>query len=429
MPKLLKKIIKLFGLLLILLFLLKTTTASFASIPAEEGGGEGCITDSDYVEITPCEVDINTGANTVKIKFKGLKPNQKYYYCLETDLKDCSTTFQGDVILKDSTTIKTQSDGTSEQSYCAASGSKLKTDCDAKDYFHEGKTYRVTVFDNRSLRSNPLEARFTVSTYFPQVNVTVSGAKPATANITIAGVRPPRDDKKKNNYMVILQGRDIQYQESGCATLPPGTQSNVSFSGLGRGHYLAIVKDQVSEDNTFLRRVAAGVQGHNPFFSCIPGNLTYWQIPICISEQQDIKGGKDTFCTRGSVGTPIKDPHGTILKRDTQEDALRQAPCAEKDANGICNFVPTAFGKIAVKPELFVRDFLSIILGIAGAAATIMLIIGGYRILISRGNKEGVASGRDTITAAVLGILFIVLSIVILEIIGVDILRIPGFTR
>ena len=49
--------------------------------------------------------------------------------------------------------------------------------------------------------------------------------------------------------------------------------------------------------------------------------------------------------------------------------------------------------------------------------------------MISRGDKEKLQAARETITAAIVGLLFIVLSIVILEIIGVDILKIPGFSR
>ena len=49
--------------------------------------------------------------------------------------------------------------------------------------------------------------------------------------------------------------------------------------------------------------------------------------------------------------------------------------------------------------------------------------------MVSRGDKEKLAGARETLTSAIVGLLFIVLSIVILEIIGVDILRIPGFSR
>ena len=59
----------------------------------------------------------------------------------------------------------------------------------------------------------------------------------------------------------------------------------------------------------------------------------------------------------------------------------------------------------------------------------LIIIYSGYVLATSQGNKEKIAAARETLTSAILGLLFIIFSIVILEIIGVDILRIPGLTR
>jgi hypothetical protein len=47
--------------------------------------------------------------------------------------------------------------------------------------------------------------------------------------------------------------------------------------------------------------------------------------------------------------------------------------------------------------------------------------------MISQGNPEQVKGAREQLTAAIIGLLFIIFSLVILQIIGVNILKIPGF--
>ncbi|HMS22281.1 MAG TPA: hypothetical protein PKA38_00805 [Candidatus Levybacteria bacterium] len=69
----------------------------------------------------------------------------------------------------------------------------------------------------------------------------------------------------------------------------------------------------------------------------------------------------------------------------------------------------------------------TIVLSIGGVAALLFFIRAGYTIMTSAGNKEKVGQAREQITAAITGLIFIILSIAILEFIGINILRIPGF--
>jgi len=47
--------------------------------------------------------------------------------------------------------------------------------------------------------------------------------------------------------------------------------------------------------------------------------------------------------------------------------------------------------------------------------------------MTSQGSPEAVKSATEQLTSAIIGLLFIILSFVILQIIGVNILHIPGF--
>jgi hypothetical protein len=95
--------------------------------------------------------------------------------------------------------------------------------------------------------------------------------------------------------------------------------------------------------------------------------------------------------------------------------------------NNICD---TSLGPISVKdPSAFVAKLFQILLGISGAVALILIIVAGYQLMISQGNPEKVKAARERLTSAIIGLLFIIFSVAILQVIGVDILHIPGFTK
>jgi len=93
-----------------------------------------------------------------------------------------------------------------------------------------------------------------------------------------------------------------------------------------------------------------------------------------------------------------------------------------------CLEVNTAIGNISTEPQGFVRFIFGAVLGLAGGIALILIIISGYKLMASQGNPEGTKAALEQLTSAIIGLLFIILSFVILQIIGVDILRIPGFS-
>ena len=102
--------------------------------------------------------------------------------------------------------------------------------------------------------------------------------------------------------------------------------------------------------------------------------------------------------------------------------------CAEMK-DGKCIAVDTAIGTVSTDPQTFVKFIFGVVLGLAGGIALILIIIAGYKVMTSQGNPEAVKAANEQLTSAIVGLLFIIFSFVILQIIGVDILRIPGFTN
>jgi hypothetical protein len=88
----------------------------------------------------------------------------------------------------------------------------------------------------------------------------------------------------------------------------------------------------------------------------------------------------------------------------------------------------TAFGCIETGAgSSFFAKLLTIGIGIAGGIAFLMILFGGFQILISAGNPEQMNTGKEIISSAIAGLLLIVFSVFLLRLIGYDILRIPGF--
>lgn len=103
-------------------------------------------------------------------------------------------------------------------------------------------------------------------------------------------------------------------------------------------------------------------------------------------------------------------------------------PCKTFDkVTGNCSVVPTALGDFNVEPSQFITRIFSLLLGIGGGIAVLIIIMNGYKLMTSQGDPEKIKGARESITSAIVGLLFIIFSLVILQIIGVDILHIPGF--
>lgn len=101
------------------------------------------------------------------------------------------------------------------------------------------------------------------------------------------------------------------------------------------------------------------------------------------------------------------------------------SPClGTKDKPNSCL---TAIGRIQTDPTGFIKDIFAIALGIAGGVAFLLMVIGAFRMITSGGNPDALNGGRELLTSAVVGLLFITFSVLLLKIIGVDILKIPGF--
>jgi len=90
--------------------------------------------------------------------------------------------------------------------------------------------------------------------------------------------------------------------------------------------------------------------------------------------------------------------------------------------------INTAIGCISTDAEKggFVGSILGIAIGLGGGIALLLMLYGIFLITTSAGIPDKLNQGKEIIESAIGGLLFIILSIVLLNLIGVKILAIPG---
>ncbi len=365
--------------------------------------------------------------------------DNKYYYCLKSNPQDCD-----DDDLKDAT-YDSSKNLIKINKLCGNGNNKLKANDDCKDdgtdYFHPERIYRVTFYEKKKADSAEVaSASFYVSRFYPNIiqpkeeaeprlNINqIKGTKAAAQQyydlkVTLDGRntwadRSVANGDQYNDYWLVVEGFDNDYQsESKClyvggsgqgtATIRLSVKPEGSVDELTAGKYLLKIKDAIN---------GKLLTSDNP--QCQENDFTYWFIPFTIAA-----GDKS-----GTVSAYIKDPYGKeIGYQGAQSAPAPICPTGFKNSDGNCTRISTALGTIRTEPIFFIRDLFRLVLGIGGIAAVVFFIQAGYTVMTSAGNKEKVGQAREQITAAVMGLIFIILSVTILEFIGVNILQLPGF--
>ncbi len=91
-------------------------------------------------------------------------------------------------------------------------------------------------------------------------------------------------------------------------------------------------------------------------------------------------------------------------------------------------YVATDFGCWPGNPIGFVQEFYSVGLAFVAGIAILALIAGGYTIMTSQGNPERVNVGKSWIFYAIVGLLLAIFGYVFIEVVVVDVLKVPGFS-
>lgn len=75
-----------------------------------------------------------------------------------------------------------------------------------------------------------------------------------------------------------------------------------------------------------------------------------------------------------------------------------------------------------------VQTLLNLIFSVAGLIALIYFIYGSYLVLTSQADPEKLGEGRRVISGAIIGLIFSLLSVFIINLLASGVLKIPGFS-
>ncbi|GEM_PF-2962596 len=176
----------------------------------------------------------------------------------------------------------------------------------------------------------------------------------------------------------------------------------------------------------------------NPGVS-IPEQLTVGEYRVQVMEHYVdgptyIGGGDSCFSNYFLIGTEEDPGHECTADNpcDTETpNSPLSLPCPTGDstynATKGCTKIQTAVGVVGTGAPAFTRWVLGFILSISGGIVILIIIISGYRLMTSQGDPEKIKNARDQLTAAIVGLLFIIFSLVILQLITSDVLGLPGF--
>ncbi len=164
------------------------------------------------------------------------------------------------------------------------------------------------------------------------------------------------------------------------------------------------------------------------YVQCGTNCLTDTEHPYgnCLSSSER----RDDICVR-----PASDPYGQIdcsingASLDCWCCSELLIPTIREGINPLCsdNSINTAIGCLPVGDKgTFLTFVLRWALGIAGGVSLILIIYSGFIVTTSAGDKRRLQSGKELLTAAIAGLILIVFSVFILDIVGIRILKLPG---
>ncbi|MBI4084617.1 MAG: hypothetical protein HY431_01800 [Candidatus Levybacteria bacterium] len=89
----------------------------------------------------------------------------------------------------------------------------------------------------------------------------------------------------------------------------------------------------------------------------------------------------------------------------------------------------TDIGCVPQDPAGFASKFYGIGLSLIGGVALLFFIYGAYTLMTSQGNPEQLNKGKSYLFYAIAGLLLAIFGYVFIEIVLIDVLRVPGFKR
>ncbi len=162
----------------------------------------------------------------------------------------------------------------------------------------------------------------------------------------------------------------------------------------------------------------------------IPKAVPEGDISFIVTEEGSANRGVGTVKVIAVIAPDVTIAAQTQQKPLTQNSRGGGESCDPETGALIANGkgVMTAIGCVPTEPQAFVNGVIRYGTLASGGLALLLMILASVRYIFSEGNPDNIKKAWDQFLNAFIGLLFILFSVLLLELIGVDILGIPGLS-
>lgn len=247
-----------------------------------------------------------------------------------------------------------------------------------------------------------------------------------------------RDGEQCNFFnSCILSGQDVTVKLMDIAydngtPFPNGEKVEVDLIGKDRGGIFCL--DYHSKVEVTDGAINTIIPGSSIYASCsyqlvvrLPKNAgdvegtekNVKEFPFSSAAQVECK---DTEICNTTLG--LESSTNYDLCAQINKDTKQYTACVDCFGN---NGIWTAVGCIPSDPESVIATIITIGLATGGGIVLVMILVGSFMLSVSQGDPNKTKEAKEIITSAIIGLLFVIFSVTILQFIGVEILHIPGF--
>lgn len=156
-------------------------------------------------------------------------------------------------------------------------------------------------------------------------------------------------------------------------------------------------------------------------------SISKGNVSSCYTGVQSIADPNDPNCKCINPTTPT--PGTNLIAMN--DFCQRQANLGDRSACLACannGGVFSGIGCVKTDSKKFIEETVfGLGIGLAGGFSLLCIIYAAFMMQSSQGNPEKLKKAQEMITSCIMGLMLIIFSVFILRLIGVNILRIPGF--
>ena len=129
---------------------------------------------------------------------------------------------------------------------------------------------------------------------------------------------------------------------------------------------------------------------------------------------------------------PVANPGAPAAAPETVADPCANGGSGCTSARGIpCpgGGIETAIGCVPTEPRALIEGILKFGTMAAGGVAFLIMLLAALEMITAEGNPQSIKGAQEKFYSAIIGLLLIIFSVLLMQVIGVDILDLPGFGK